>query len=161
MKIKELIESMRIKNETEKAVLARRIKNCSPLIRKAITRFTKEGEFDSVSITVDYPEGDGYIVISSLELVQNYGMTEMEALLFMDAVLKADKKKDKSELSLLLGRLSGGEHIPSEPLSECMMEKIRTDNPLVWEEYMKICDEEQRKHVISNSELNALMEEDV
>ena len=161
MKIKELIESIRIKNETEKAALARRIKNCSPLIRKAITRLTKEGELDPVSITVDYPEGDGYIVISSLELVQNFGMTEMEALLFVDAILKANKKKDKSELFLLLGRLTDGEHVPSEPLSESMMEKIKTDNPQVWEEYIRICDEEQRKHAISTSELNALMEEDV
>lgn len=161
MKIKELIESIRIKNETEKAALARRIKNCSPLIRKAITRLTKEGEFDSVSITVDYPDGDGYIVISSLELIQNYGMTEMEALLFMDAVLKADKKMDKTELSLLLGRLSDGKHVSSGPLPDAMMEKIRTDNPLVWEEYLKICDEEQKRHAISSNELNALMEEDV
>jgi len=158
MKIKELLEFFRVKKE--KVMAARRIKNCSSLIKKAIAHFTEKGELDPVSISVDYPNGEGYIVISSMDLVQHFGMSEMEALLFMDAVLKADKKTDKSELSLLLGRLSVGEHLHSGPVPEAMMEKIKNNNPIVWKEYQRICEEEQKKHGISNEETNALMEEE-
>lgn len=160
MKIKELLDFLRIKNEKEKVMAARRIKNCSPLIKKAIAHFTEKGELNPVSISVDYPNGEGYIVISSMDLVQHFGMNEMEALLFMDAVLKADKKTDKSELSLLLGRLSIGEHVCSGPVPESMMEEIRINNPSVWKEYQRICDEEQNRSGISNEEAKALMEED-
>ena len=161
MKISKILDSLNLADVKTRVLLAHRLKGCSPSIKTAIINFIKNKTFDNISVSVDNPKDGGYITLSSTELVEDFGMKEMEALLYLDSIIKANTEQDKANLSLLLGQLSYGNHRPTGPLSEEMMKNIEHDHPDVWREYVKLCKEEEEHYHNLENEYQSIVEEDV
>lgn len=142
MKIKDILES--IDSLKVKIYTAYRIFYCSPKIKKAIKQWKNDDYFPLVKISVEKSEND-YVVISSYDLVNLYGFDELSALLMLNDIEKAQEKEDKEKLNNLLSFLVYGKHEVKTKISEELLEHIKLNNPEVWKEYQKLCENSAKK----------------
>ncbi len=135
MTIKEIVAT--VESVKLKARLGVRIFHCSTTIKKAIVRLMLDEDFQDLTIGVDYLDGR-YVKFSSYELVRVYGMKKLQALLFIDALQKANIQKDKTRLDRLLTTLVAGKHRQGLRITTEMMERVRNNEAEVWAEYQKL-----------------------
>lgn len=137
MKIKDIISS--IDSTKDKIYTAHRIYQCEPEIKKYIAKWYKDQYLPLLEIGMRTSDGSIYLELSSTNLVELHNMTELEALFFMDSILKAQNKKDTIMLNQLLASLNSSRHTPAVENMEYELEQLRMNNPEVWVEYQKLC----------------------
>lgn len=143
MKIKEVIEL--IDSKEEKVYTAHKIYNSSLHIKKAIKEWITDKDLPLVSVCIEGPE-DNYVNISSYDLLNIYGFSELQALLMIADMENAQKDKDIEKLRYMLSSLTSGRHETKMYLSEEKLKYIKDNNPAVWDEYQKICDESTKHY---------------
>ena len=127
-------------------MLALRIRNCSKAIKNDIRAWKKENKSPMREIVLEAPDKSGASVkISVQELVEVYGMDVLSALLFMDDLIKANLKADKSDLRDLLLSLKGMGCVNKTTFTPKMLEKIKAEQPELWKEYMKLQAQEEKE----------------
>ena len=159
MKIKDIISP--IESLKERIYTACRIYRSEPMIKKAITRLYEEESLPQVTIELEDPNETGCLRLDSIELTELYGMTDLQALLFLDSVLKADKKEEKTELYNLLGILSAGKHKTYFEITDDILNLVRTNHPGVWAEYQKIRGERDQREKALKAEYNRIIESEL
>ena len=115
MKIKEVIEL--IDSKEEKVYTAHKIYNSSLHIKKAIKEWVTDKDLPLVSVCIEGPE-DNYVNISSYDLLNIYGFSELQALLMIADMENAQKDKDIEKLRYMLSSLTSGRHETKMYLSE-------------------------------------------
>lgn len=138
MKIKEILES--IDSLKAKIYTAYRIFHCSPRIKNAIRQWKMYEDLPVISVHIENSE-DNFVEITSYNLVNLYGFEELAALLMLDDLEKAQEKKDKEKISDLLAFLVRGKHEMKSNVPKEIFEHIKENNPEVWKEYQKLCDD--------------------
>lgn len=159
MKIKEIVSAL--VKDSSRGKLALRISRCQPVIRKAFRKWHEEKVLPLVQLVFETPNGKGYLELSSRELVEVYGMKELQTLLFLDELLKAYQKKDVPRLKALLDMLQAGSHRPLFVVSEEVKAHIRENNPEAWAYYQQLVvqqaeqdqEEEQASRIALEEEL--------
>ena len=159
MKTKEILNS--VESFKSKVYLAHRIKRCSPQIREAIVKWSKERSMPLIELGIKSSEGDAFMVISSDDLVNLYGMEQLQALLFLDDLHRANQKDDKSELMGLLGMLQAGKKVSKMIVSDEILATVREKDPEVWIEYEKIVQQEDMKMQELSEEYEQIKEVDI
>lgn len=159
MKIKDIISS--IESMKERVYTAYRIYRSEPLIKKAISRLYEEESLPQVTIELEDPNETRCLRLDTMELKELYGMKDLQALLFLDSVLKADKKEDKTDLHNLLGMLPAGQHKTRFEITDEMREHVRANNPGVWAEYLKIRSEREQRDKALEAEYNRIIESEI
>lgn len=158
MKIENIVSS--VQSSYQKRMLSRRIKRCSTIIKKDIRAWVETKKFPSRVITLDAPNSAmAKVTISVEELVGLFGMDVMSALLFMDDLIKANLKHDKSDLKTLLLRLehTGCEH--NTILTPQMLEGIKQNQPGVWQAYVKMQEQAEGNHFVEFGSTDSLNDE--
>lgn len=144
MKVSEFLTD--IKSIYLKKMVALRICNCSKAIKNDIRAWKKENRFPMREIVLEAPDNSGVSVkISVQELAEVYGMDVLSALLFMDDLIKANLKADKSDLRCLLLNLKGMGCVNKTVFTPKMLEKIKAEQPELWKEYMKLQAQEEKE----------------
>ena len=138
MKIKEILES--IDSLKTKIYTAYRIFHCSPRIKNAIKQWKMYEDLPVISVLIENTE-DNFVEITSYNLVNLYGFEELAALLMLDDLEKAQDKKDIEKISDLLAFLVRGKHEVRSKVPQDIFEHIKENNPEVWKEYQKLCND--------------------
>lgn len=159
MKIKDIISS--IESMKERVYTAYRIYRSEPYIKNAISRLYEEESLPQVTIELEDPNETGCLRLDTIELTELYGMKDLQALLFLDSVLKANKKEDKTDLYNLLGILTAGQHKTRFEITDEMREHVRANNPGVWAEYLKIRGEHEQRYQALEAEYNRIIESEL
>lgn len=159
MKIKDIISS--IESMKERVYTAYRIYRSEPYIKNAISRLYEEESLPQVTIELEDPNETGCLRLDTIELTELYGMKDLQALLFLDSVLKANKKEDKTDLYNLLGILTAGQHKTRFEITDEMREHVRANNPGVWAEYLKIRGEQEQRDKAMEAEYNRIIESEL
>lgn len=159
MKIKDILSN--ISNVGLKAVFASRIRNSNPIIKKAIVDFHEKGSFEPINYGILTNNSLGVVRISTTELQELYGMKPLEALLFIDAIVKADSNSDKSDLINLLQSLVAGRHHGGPVVTPQMLENIKANNPKVWTHYQTLCENAKEEEESAIVEMNNNLNEEI
>lgn len=159
MKIKDIISS--IESMKERVYTAYRIYRSESLIKKAISRLYEEESLPQVTIELEDPDETRCLRLDTMELKELYGMKDLQALLFLDSVLKANKKDDKTDLYNLLGMLTAGQHKTQFEITDEMREHVRANNPGVWAEYQKIRGEQEQRNKAMEEEYSRIVESEL
>ena len=159
MKIKDIISS--VESLKERVYTAYRIYRSEPMIKKAISRLYEEESLPQVTIELEDPDETGCLRLDSIELAELNGMTDLQTLFFLDSVLKANKKEDKTELYNLLESLSVGQHKTCFEITDDILEQVRINNPGVWAEYKKIRNEREQRNKAMEEEYNRIIESEL
>lgn len=150
------IESMK-----ERTYTAYRIYRSEPHIKKAISILYKEESLPQVTIELEDPNETRCLRLDTIELKELFGMKDLQALLFLDSVLKANKKEDKTDLSNLLRMLTAGQHKTQFEITDEMREHVRANNPGVWAEYQKIRGEQEQRNKAMEEEYSRIVESEL
>lgn len=146
MKIKDIVSS--VQSSYQKRMLSRRIRKCSAVIKKDLCAWVKDHKFPSRVITLNSPSDDkAKLTISVDELVNLFGMDVVSALLFMDDLIKANLKSDKSDLKTLLLRIKHTGCVHDTILSPEMLDNIKATQPGVWQAYVKMQKQAENEHL--------------
>lgn len=159
MKIKDIISP--IESLKERIYTAYRIYRSEPLIKKRIAQLHEEETLPQVTIEIETPDEARCLRLDSIELKELYGMTDLQVLFFLDSVLKADKKEDKTDLYNLLRILTAGQHRTRFEITDEMREHVRTNNPVVWAEYQKIRGEREQRNKAMEEEYSRIIESEL
>lgn len=141
MKIADIVSS--IKDAKTRVYTAYRIHKCCSTIKKAIVELKEDGELPHITMTIISPDKDVSIEISSTELKDTYGMSDLQALFFMDDLYAANKKEDKADLRDLLLVLTNIHNFSCFKITDEMETKIREVHPNLWKEYQKLVAKEK------------------
>lgn len=137
MKINDIVSS--VQSSYQKRMLSRRIRKCSAVIKKDIRAWVELKKFPSRVITLGAPNNAMVkVTISVEELVTLFGMDVMSALLFMDDLIKANLKSDKSDLKNLLLRIEHTGCSHDTILTPEMLDNIKQNQPGVWQAYVRM-----------------------
>lgn len=150
------IESMK-----ERTYTAYRIYRSEPHIKKAISKLYEEESLPQVTIELEDPNETRCLRLDTIELKELYGMKDLQALLFLDRVLKANKKEDKTDLYNLLGMLTAGQHKTRFEITDEMREHVRANHPSVWAEYLKIRGEREQINKVMEEEYSRIIESEL
>ena len=161
MKIKDLISIEKITDLRHKFAFAEGIHQSNDRIKHLIRAICNGKDTENYSIALDFPNNEGYITLSSAQLVDHFGMSKIEALLFLEAIRAANKKENKSEVIMLIRTMATGKHIPDRKIDERMMEKIREQYPNVWQEYIHLCKLGEQCDEIQLNEYEKIKEEEI
>ena len=145
MKIKDIINLL--STAKERVFLAYRIYNSSSEIRAAIKEYKEFDELPVLTVRVKNSAGN-YVDITSKELKVLYGFKDLQALLMIGDIKKAQADGNMEELDTLLSFLVNGQHVIEDETRrsiDVIKENIRKNNPGVWNEYQKICEREAQK----------------
>lgn len=158
MKINDLLKN--ITNSTQKAIYAKRIRNCSPKLQKKIVEFYTKGTYTPFQYGINTMTNLGVRSINTTELQELYGMKPLEALFFIDALEKADSLEDKTNLISLLQSLVAGKHRGGPVVTQEMLDKVKENQPEVWAHYQALCKKakEQEESAIEGLENNLTTE---
>lgn len=158
MKIKDIVSS--VQSSYQKRMLSRRIRKCSAIIKKDIRAWVESKKFPSRVITLDAPnDAMAKVTISVEELVNLFGMDVMSALLFMDDLIKANLKADKSDLKTLLLRIEHTGCGHDTILTPQMLEDIKQNQPGVWQAYVKMQEQAESDHFVEFGSTDSLNDE--
>lgn len=145
MKIKDIINLL--STAKERVYLAYRIYNSSPEIKAAIKEYKEFEELPVLTVRVKNSVGN-YVDITSKELKVLYGFKDLQALLMIGDIKKAQADGNMEELDALLSVLVNGQHVVKDETRrsiDVIKDNIRKNNPGVWNEYQKICEREVQK----------------
>ena len=136
-----------------------RIYNCTPEIKKAIKKWKNDGCLPQITISLE--NGNKQANISSTELVEIYGLSELNALLMLDELVKAQRNGDKNRLSQLLRSLIAGRHVQGFTVTDEMLEGIKKNSPDVWKEYERLSKKVEEKEKELEKEYVLIAEENI
>lgn len=159
MKIKDILDN--ISNIRHKAIYAKCIRNSNPIIKNAIVDFHLKGSFEPITYGIKTNNVLGILSISTTDLQKLYGMKPLEALLFLDAIVKADSNSDKTQLINLLQSLVSGKHRGGPIVTPQMLETIKETNPEVWTHYKTISENAQKEETEAIEEMNTNLNEEL
>lgn len=108
MKIKDIINLL--STAKERVYLAYRIYNSSPEIKAAIKEYKEFEELPVLTVRVKNSVGN-YVDITSKELKVLYGFKDLQALLMIGDIKKAQADGNMEELDALLSVLVNGQHV--------------------------------------------------
>lgn len=141
MKIADIVSS--IKDVKTRVYTAYRIHKCCPMIKKAIVELKEDGELPHLTMTLSSPDEDVSIDVTSTDLKDTYGMSDLQALFFMDDLYAANKKEDKADLRELLLELTNIHSLSYFEITDEIETKIREMHPNLWNEYQKLVAQEK------------------
>ncbi len=121
-----------------RAAIAGRLRRCLPPVKADIAAWSKNGIIPARSLEFDI---DGAVAsISVADLVNTYGFEPILAFIYFDDLVVANLDADKRALIDLLAAIPshGARHTLGLRLTGEMLDTIRTSNPALWQEYLRL-----------------------
>ena len=159
MKIKDVIKN--IASVKGKMITAISIAQCSPEIKEAIRLWKEEEDFINISRRIETPDGEEFVVITTYKLVDIFGMSELDALLMIDEIDKAQLCNDRPRLAQLLHMLRQNKHVHDMHMTPEFLEDVKNNNTELWEEFQKSLQEQEKQDEELEKEYKSVIEEDI
>ena len=121
-----------------RAAIAARLRRCLPPVKADIAAWSKNGIIPARSLEFDI---DGTVAsISVADLVNTYGFGPILAFIYFDDLVAANLADDKRALIDLLAAIPshGARHTLGLHINDEMLDTIRTSNPSLWQEYLRL-----------------------
>lgn len=121
-----------------RSAIADRLRRCLPPVKADIAAWNKNGIIPARSLEFDI---DGAVAsISVADLVGTYGFEPILAFIYFDDLVVANLDTDKRALITLLEAIPahGARHTLGLEVTPAMLDTIRTSNPSLWQEYLRL-----------------------